>query len=285
MLKLNNLQSEEVEVPEIDHLKEKCDAEMLLSCSVIGGIVKMYKIRDSYVLARQISTLTRIHDMGFENVELYHGYHLSWFSETLSDAIKYLNLNACSIHLSKWLTHQDISSFKAECDIVFQFIKAHNIPIIVVHPPQESIIKHSEWLKRLDHLVRLAKGADSILTLENIPHLEKPIHEYIDLYNDNSLGVTIDIEHMHMDGKDIYEIIGLFGSRIQNLHIRDSDGHYTNADGNRQYLGLGEGCLDIPIIIQTLQEFGYTGLLTIEVGPPNYLTNSLKAKKYIERYL
>ncbi len=70
-------------------------------------------------------------------------------------------------------------------------------------------------------------------------------------------GVCLDTFHMNMEDDDLLESIRQAGSRLVDVHV---------ADSNRMAPGMG--ALDWRAIVETLQEVGYDGALTVEFVAP-----------------
>ena len=72
-----------------------------------------------------------------------------------------------------------------------------------------------------------------------------------------SCGVCLDAFHMHMEEDDTYAAIRRAKDRLVGFHV---------ADNNR--FAPGMGTIDWPGIIDTLNEVGYDGALSVEFCPP-----------------
>lgn len=95
-----------------------------------------------------------------------------------------------------------------------------------------------------------------------------------------SLGVNFDTAWHLMQREYLPMSIGKLGSRIKHVHVRDADG---NLDYN---LPPGQGITDWHGVVTALQQVGYTGFLSLELGqyrePGRY---AAEAKRYLERVL
>ncbi|MFN8223166.1 MAG: sugar phosphate isomerase/epimerase [Gaiellales bacterium] len=76
----------------------------------------------------------------------------------------------------------------------------------------------------------------------------------VDLPN---VGVCLDTYHMHQEERDPLGAIRSVGDRLFDFHV---------ADSNRR--PPGQGSIDWPSVLATLDEIGYEGHLTAEVDPP-----------------
>jgi sugar phosphate isomerase/epimerase len=144
----------------------------------------------------------------------------------------------------------------------------------------------ADWPRRFDALLTHAENAGCILTLENVPYIknvDKYIMDQLDQHNDRPLGVTIDFEHMCINGSDIRALIDMFGKNILNIHFRDSNGSLVNEEGYRNYIPPGKGIVDLYDAVKALHDAGYDKALTIEIS---HRKNSItEAKAYAEAIL
>ncbi|MHA2069294.1 MAG: sugar phosphate isomerase/epimerase family protein [Candidatus Thorarchaeota archaeon] len=235
-----------------------------------------------------IHTLVRIKDAGYENIEVWMDDRPSWVRNTFQHTIEDYGLDPYSIHLPKFLVAFDDDDFKKSTDVVFPFIHNLGVEVAVFHPPDtEMIDEGDEWKNRLARLLDLAEESGCILTIENVPYLPKVDQFILDLIASNGgrpLGVTIDLEFMHVNRSDIRQIVKDYKDLILNIHFRDSDGSLVNEDGNRKYLVPGCGEVDLLRTVQILHEGGYDKALTVEVSHRNP-SNIVEAKIYADSCL
>lgn len=231
--------------------------------------------------------MVRVKDAGYDTIELWYSNLPFWVGETIQETLKDLSLKAYSIHLPKFLASFDEREFNETVATVFDFIETLELKVAVLHPPDPEHISVAEWHKRLDVLLRAAATADCTLSLENVPYI-KDVDMYIlneiNKHEQMSLGITIDMEFMHLNRSDIEWMTMAFGDRISNIHFRDSDGNLLGADGYRHYIIPGEGEIDLHHVVMVLNNAGYKGPLTIEVSH-RQLRNIIDAKRYAEECL
>lgn len=100
--------------------------------------------------------------------------------------------------------------------------------------------------------------------------------------------INPDLVHLALDtglsvgGTDLPELINTYGDRIGHVHFKD----YKN--GN--FLNLGEGAIDFPLIVKTLRSIGYDDWIIIEdwyppVTPKTPSECAQNSKKYMEKNL
>ncbi|NWF95010.1 MAG: sugar phosphate isomerase/epimerase [Candidatus Thorarchaeota archaeon] len=255
---------------------------MFLSCSTLGGLRSTASAE--LFLTDQIRTLTRVHDAGYSVVELYHGDHPRWVSDTMKVAVEDYHLRPYSIHLPKFLFTYEEERFNRTMEAVFRFVADVGIEVAVLHPPNEEQIAGDEWRGMMEGLLRGSEEAGCRLTFEIVPYLHSPqdfISDQIRYYEGRDLGVTVDIEFMHILGLDILRLWDMFGESIHNIHFRDSDGSLLDSDGKRKYLLPGTGRVDLRAVVRDLRSVGYSGAITVEVSHRNR-ENIVLAKEYAE---
>ncbi|MFW9967678.1 MAG: sugar phosphate isomerase/epimerase family protein [Candidatus Thorarchaeota archaeon] len=259
---------------------------MFVSCSVLGGIRSASS--NEKLLQGLIHTLVRIKDAGYENVEVWIDDRPDWLRKTFQHAIEDYGFNAYSIHLPKFLVAFDDEDFRKSTDVVFPFIEALGVKVAVFHPPDLEMIKEGDaWKDRLDRLLDLAEESCCTLTIENVPYLPRVDQFILDLIANNGgrpMGVTIDLEFMHINGSDINQIVENYKDLIMNVHFRDSDGSLVDENHNRKYLVPGCGEINLLRTVQTLHAGGYDKALTVEVSHRNP-SNIIEAKIYADSCL
>jgi len=255
---------------------------MFISCSILGGIKSSSS--PEVLLTNMIRTMVRVKDAGYDTVELYYSNLPNWVGNTIQASLDDLKLRAYSIHLPKFLTLFDEKDFDEAVSSAFSFIETLGLSVAVLHLPDQDQLASPQWAQRFDVLLKEAENSGCILTLENVPYIKNVdqfILDEIGKHDNSSLGITIDMEFMHINGSDIDWMITAFGEKICNVHFRDSDGNLTGEDGYRHYIIPGEGKIDLHQAVKTLHSSEYKGPLTIEVSH-RQTRNIVEAKKYAE---
>ena len=258
---------------------------MFISCSILGGIRSSSSPEE--VLANMIRALVHAKNAGYETVELWYSNLPDWVRDTIQEALEDLTLKAYSIHLPKFLVTFDEKQFNEAVHSTFSFIESLGLKVAVLHLPEQDQLSSPRWAKRYDILLNEAELVDCMLTFENVPYIkdvDRYILEEIQKHNNRSLGITIDMEFMHLNGSDMNWLTTAFGDRLANIHFRDSDGRLLGDNGRRHYLNPGEGEIDLHKTVKTLHSSGYNGPLTIEVSH-RQKENIIKAKKYADSCL
>lgn len=231
-----------------------------------------------------VRAMVHVKNAGYETIELWYSNLPEWVRDTIQEALDDLSLQAYSIHLPKFLTAFDDKEFNDAVQSSFDFIETLGLKVAVLHLPEQDQLTSSRWAKRYETLLKKAENVECMLTFENVPYI-KNVDQYIldeiQKHNNGSLGITIDMEFMHLNGSDMNWLATTFGDRIANIHFRDSDGRLLGDNGRRHYLIPGEGEIDLPEKVKTLHSSGYKGPLTIEVSH-RHRENIIKAKQYAE---
>jgi sugar phosphate isomerase/epimerase len=258
---------------------------MFISCSILGGIKSSSS--PEVLLTNMIRTMVRVKDAGYDTVELYYTNLPHWVGDTIHAALDDLKLRAYSIHLPKFLASFDEKDFDEAVSSVFSFIEACELKVAVLHLPDREQLANPKWEQRFDTLLKKAMSSGCMLTLENVPYIkdvDKFILGEIERHDNGSLGITIDMEFLHLNGSNIEWMLSSFADKIGNIHFRDSDGRLVGDDGYRHYIIPGEGEMDLQQIVRSLHRSGYKGPLTIEVSH-RQTRNIIDAKKYAEACL
>ena len=258
---------------------------MFISCSILGGIKS--SASPEVLLANLVRTLVRVKDAGYDTVELYYSNLPNWLGETIQASLDDLSLKAYSIHLPKFLVSFDEMVFDEAVSSTFSLIEALRLKVAVLHLPDQEQLTSDMWERRFELLLNRAEQAECVLALENVPYIKNVdlvIQDWIGKHDNRFLGVTLDMEFMHINGSDIEWLTTTFGDRIVNIHFRDSDGSLVGEDGYRHYIVPGEGKIDLPGVVKALHRAGYRGPLTVELSH-RQRRNIIDAKSYAERCL
>ncbi len=258
---------------------------MFISCSILGGLRSSSS--PEKVLANMIRAMVHVKNAGYDTVELWYSNLPDWVRNTIHEALDDLSLKAYSIHLPKFLVSFDEKEFSDSVRSLFDLIGTFELRVAVLHLPEQDLLTSTRWAKRYETLLNEAENADCMLTFENVPYIKDVdlyIRDEIEKRNNRSLGITIDMEFMHLNGSDMNWLTTTFGNHIANIHFRDSDGRLLGDDNRRHYLIPGEGEIDLPQAVKTLHGSGYKGPLTVEVSH-RHRENIIKAKLYAEECL
>jgi len=231
-----------------------------------------------------IRSMVHVKNAGYDTIELWYTNLPEWVGDTIRESLEDLVLEAYSIHLPKFLVSFDEKQFSDAVSSTFELIETLGLKVAVLHLPEQDQLSSSRWAKRYDVLLNEAEKADCMLTFENVPYIkdvDKYILNEIQKHRNRSLGITIDMEFMYLNGSDLNWLIAAFGDRLVNIHFRDSDGRLLGDDGRRHYLIPGEGVIDLHKAVKSLHSSGYNGPLTVEVSH-RQKENIIKAKQYAD---
>jgi sugar phosphate isomerase/epimerase len=90
--------------------------------------------------------------------------------------------------------------------------------------------------------------------------------ELLDLLDQPALGLCVDIGHVHcLEPGPISDYLSEWADRIVTIHIEDM------VQGVHDHLRFGEGTIDFPPVIRTLQSIGYTGGLNVELSRHSHM--------------
>jgi sugar phosphate isomerase/epimerase len=258
---------------------------MFISCSILGGLRSSSS--HAKMLANMIRAMVQVKNAGYDTVELWYSNQPDWVRDTIQEAFDDLSLKAYSIHLPKFLVSFDENEFIDSVNSSFELIRVFGLKVAVLHLPEQDLLTSTRWANRYETLLDKAENADCMLTFENVPYIKDVdlyIRDEIERHDNRSLGITIDMEFMHLNGSDINWLTTTFGNRIANIHFRDSDGRLLGDDGRRHYIIPGEGEIDLYQAVKTLHSSGYDGPLTVEVSH-RHRENIIKAKLYADECL
>jgi inosose dehydratase len=129
-----------------------------------------------------------------------------------------------------------------------------------------------------DQLEQLALEFDMRVALHNHGPQDK-IHGYsrqvvAALQNrDARMGACVDVAWSMMSSEDPIAVIQKLGPRVMSIHIRDHREVTMESECT-----LGEGFLDLPLLLRTLQDLSFSGALSIEtvINPENPLPDIQK---------
>lgn len=98
--------------------------------------------------------------------------------------------------------------------------------------------------------------------------------------NLRALKILADTRHLEFSGQSMVEFLREWGDRVTLIHINDRVGG--------QSVPLGTGEVDIPAVLATALEIGYSGYITVEIevaDAENTERYALEARKYLEEQI
>jgi len=144
---------------------------------------------------------------------------------------------------------------QAEVDRAFEYAKKLGVDLIIGVPNPE-LLTYTEG-KVKEYNIRVAihnHGPEDKL-------YPSPVNVYDHIKGlDNRMGLCLDIGHAARAGANPVEIIGKYGNRIFDLHIKDLSEITTKP----KPIELGRGVLDIPGVVKALTKIRFAGYCSIE---------------------
>jgi inosose dehydratase len=102
------------------------------------------------------------------------------------------------------------------------------------------------------------------------------VERLVALTDQDGVGLCLDVGHLTVGGGDPVTALRRFGERVRHVHLKDVDptvlaglragtgGDFDDAIRARLFTELGRGMVDLPAIIDALEERGYAGWLMVE---------------------
>ena len=99
-----------------------------------------------------------------------------------------------------------------------------------------------------------------------------------------SLGICLDTGNSWLGGAEPQDYIKTFGGRIKHVHWKDMGAEWEEKRGSlfgcgMATIALGEGVIDLPSIVESLQSIGFEGATTLEVAGPDNVRASVERLK------
>lgn len=121
-------------------------------------------------------------------------------------------------------------------------------------------------IEELKVLAPIAADIDVLLCLENhcnnVLENEQDYHEIFQAVQSDHIGMCIDTGHFDAAGVNMERIIEQFSDKINHIHLKENNGF-----GIKRFCRFGEGTTDIPGVVKTLLDKGYSGYMSVELSP------------------
>ena len=160
-----------------------------------------------------------------------------------------------------------LASWKATTALANHLPRADHI---VMHPPGSRLanIIQNRWFEKAYDLPLLLDAKGKIrFSLENMPWAEHspfardPLTRLMDQCRDKNVGLTFDVCHMGVSGRNVLEAIEKVPiTMLYNIHFSDALG-YT------EHLRPGRGDLPLDAFLHSLGKRGYARYVTLELEP------------------
>ncbi len=119
--------------------------------------------------------------------------------------------------------------------------------------------------RSLLELSEYSAQADLQIGVENMPRSDQSLPGYVDfteiyrvLQMAPSLGVTLDVAHVHTANLDLGEIVRRLGARINHVHVTDNHGDFDS------HSPIGEGTIRWKRVASALLAISYRGVIEVE---------------------
>lgn len=123
------------------------------------------------------------------------------------------------------------------------------------------------YQKSVRELIPFAEQTGVVIAIENVWNnlFLSPDHfaAFIDSFDSKWVKAYFDVANHVVYGPPPQDWIRVLGDRIVKIHIKD---YRLNPPDGKEWVGLREGSVDFPKVMEALKEIGYSGWLTIE-GP------------------
>jgi len=160
----------------------------------------------------------------------------------------------------------------------FEYAKLAGFPMITAMPTAKVLPKLEKMVQEYDIRIALHNHGKSD---KNFPRPQDALKAIDGM--DPRCGLCIDVGHTAEAGADVVESIGLAGSRLLDVHIKD-ESDLSNADAQ---VPVGEGHMPIPAIFRALKKLNYRGgvMLEYEIDENNPMPGMAKSFAYMRGVL
>jgi sugar phosphate isomerase/epimerase len=169
--------------------------------------------------------------------------------------------------------------------IRFRHLVVHlGVPDSVGHGASDN--RRDAARKSIEELYGIAQRADVQLALEVIPNSLSSAEALVSFIEDDleglRVGICMDVGHAHLMG-DVGDAIETCSGHLVTTHLHD------NRRKSDDHLAPGDGGIDWPSTLMSLQKIGYDGTWLFEVAnvstPKTVLERTAEAKKRFEKLL
>jgi inosose dehydratase len=105
-----------------------------------------------------------------------------------------------------------------------------------------------------------------------------------ELGHEQTVGICLDTGNSWLGGAEPLDYVNTFGKRIKHVHWKDMEADWEEQRGTIYGCGmsvipLGDGVIDLPAIVKALQDTGFDGATTLEIGGPENVEKSFQRLK------
>ena len=149
-----------------------------------------------------------------------------------------------------------------------EFAPRINVTDIITHvgflPENPDHPDYTGVITALRHLARVMQSRGQYFLFETGQETPVTLLRAIEDIGTDNLGINFDMANLLLYGKaNPVDALDVFGRYVRNVHCKDGE-YPTDGKNLGQEKALGQGRVNLPLVIKKLQELGYTGPLTIE---------------------
>ena len=251
-----------------------------LRLSLSNGIFSKYPLDENVAAVRRL---------GFENLEFNMKCVEEEDEEAVYPAKKLIDahgLNCLTLHAATLPVKDESEIAKAVYygKVSADFAHVLSAPVLVVHSNVSRKLPENLRREFLGKIFRelnpYAKRLSLKLSLENLSYASKSfgknvaeIEEILSIVDDGTMGITIDFCHAETTGQTL-SLLEKYKNRLCNVHV-----------SNRAHRAFDAETPMLKAFLTKLQEYGYSGPLTIELSSTCTTEQILKTKAIIEKIL
>ena len=248
--------------------------------SLSNGIFSKYPLDENVAAVRRL---------GFENLEFNMKCVEEEDEEAVYPAKKLIDahgLNCLTLHAATLPVKDESEIAKAVYygKVSADFAHVLSAPVLVVHSNISRKLPENLRREFLGKIFRelnpYAKRLSLKLALENLSYASKSfgknvaeIEEILSIVDDGTMGITIDFCHAETTGQTL-SLLEKYKNRLCNVHV-----------SNRAHRAFDAETPMLKDFLTKLQEYGYSGPLTIELNSTCTTEQILKTKAIIEKIL
>lgn len=251
-----------------------------MKLSLSNGIFSKYPLAENLAAVRKL---------GFENLEFNMKCVEEEDEEAVYSAKKLLDaygLNCLTLHAATFPVKDESEIAKAVYygRVSADFAHKLSVPVMVVHSNVSRKLPENlrrEYLGKIfGKLNSYAKRLGLKLSLENLSYSSRSfgknvaeIEEILSIVDDGAMGVTIDFCHAETTGQTL-SLLKKYKNRLCNVHV-----------SNRAHRAFDAETPMLKAFLNKLQEYGYSGPLTIELNSKCTTKQILETKTMLEKIL
>ena len=229
-------------------------------------------------------TLEFIENLGLEYVELVHQFPAENIDVNVLESynLKYsIHAPFMDVNIASVQDKSRLNSIKQIKDSI-DFANEINAEAVVVHPGLAPFLANKYFLdtvykysnESIEEIGKYSENQGILTTIENMPTFDGMIYQNLkdldELLVSLDMSMTLDIGHANHAG---YSPEAMYFDSIKHVHAHDNFGD------DDAHLALGEGSIELNIIINTLEKNNFDGIYIIEVNDYDSIKNSYEYMK------